>query len=709
MNVMEAAAIREQVDRILGSRGFARSERMRRFLEFIVDESLAGRGETLKESVIAHHVYRRSVGSDGGDPIVRVDARRLRDKLREYYGEHLDDPVVIELPKGGYAPVFTRSAVSGSSDVPTSDRPSRLLPALVVFSAVAVIAAGRWLLSGGDSSLEPARAVASAMRVVPVTSYVGHEIHPSLSPDGSQVAFASARGDSNDYDIYVKVIGEDRALRLTSSEASDRDPSWSPDGRWIAFVRIHGDGAPSLYLVSPLGGDPRKLLDGASDVSWLPDSTGLIFGIQAETSANRAIYALTRATQELRQLTFPEYSAVDIDGAVAPDGRLLAFVRCATPRRLNCDVFVADLQAGGEAARLTELDLRFAGLAWMPDGSELVASVEDELYRVPIARGAAPQRLGFEGASPSVAASGTGARLAFRQAHGDAGIWRTPIRSSGSPAPAALGDSERLIDSTRGDLNPVVSPDGRNILFASNRGGTWVAWIAEADGSDARPFSEDINGAFSWSPSGSHVAGLCVDEGDDRDDICVVDVETRQSTSVAPSPYGEGLPLWSADGENIYFVSDRTGRTEIWRALGPESELTQLTNDGAMIAGMSWRHTGLFYYPGSSLSVQNWAQELWRLRLRDGSKEKVLDRVYPFAQTDAPSGLYWLDFADGRDRPPLVKHLSRETGRTRELGRLAHAVAGLFPELAVDPDERYLYTAHVLDADSDILMIDGFR
>ena len=99
-------AVREQIARILKSRPFAQSQRRRRFLEYVVDETLAGRGDRLKGYNIAVEVFERSEGFDPNvDPIVRVEAARVRDKLREYYDvEGQDDPVRIDLPKGSYTP-----------------------------------------------------------------------------------------------------------------------------------------------------------------------------------------------------------------------------------------------------------------------------------------------------------------------------------------------------------------------------------------------------------------------------------------------------------------------------------------------------------------------------------------------------------------------------------------------------------------------------
>ena len=98
--------IREQLVRILNSGPFHQAQRRQRFLEYIVNEVLAGRGERLKGDNIAQAVFDRAETFDSNvDPIVRMEAGRLRDRLREYYeGDGLGDPVRIELPKGTYTP-----------------------------------------------------------------------------------------------------------------------------------------------------------------------------------------------------------------------------------------------------------------------------------------------------------------------------------------------------------------------------------------------------------------------------------------------------------------------------------------------------------------------------------------------------------------------------------------------------------------------------
>src|SRR5258708_387640 len=99
-----------QLDRILKSETFQQSDRLKRFLTFIVRETAAGRGSELKEYVIGVQVFRKEDSFDPRtDPIVRVQARRLRAKLVRYYREEgRADPTFIDLPKGGYVPLVKR-------------------------------------------------------------------------------------------------------------------------------------------------------------------------------------------------------------------------------------------------------------------------------------------------------------------------------------------------------------------------------------------------------------------------------------------------------------------------------------------------------------------------------------------------------------------------------------------------------------------------
>jgi serine/threonine-protein kinase len=103
------AQVREQLERILASPGFQGASRRARLLRYLVEEILEGRGDSVKELVIATAVFERSPDYDPQvDSLVRVEMGRLRSRLQEYYGQAgAGETVRIEIPKGGYRPTFT--------------------------------------------------------------------------------------------------------------------------------------------------------------------------------------------------------------------------------------------------------------------------------------------------------------------------------------------------------------------------------------------------------------------------------------------------------------------------------------------------------------------------------------------------------------------------------------------------------------------------
>ena len=105
---VEAEEVRAHLEKILANRLFSRSDRLNRFLRFAVEQSLGGNGDQLKEQLIGIEVFDRKPDYDPRiDPIVRVEARRLRSKLKAYYtSSGRGDNVLIGLPKGSYVPFF---------------------------------------------------------------------------------------------------------------------------------------------------------------------------------------------------------------------------------------------------------------------------------------------------------------------------------------------------------------------------------------------------------------------------------------------------------------------------------------------------------------------------------------------------------------------------------------------------------------------------
>lgn len=150
---LESAArdgIKAQLERILSSRTFRSADRVSRFLRYVVEESLKGGAGNIKEYAIGTEVFDRGEGFDPrSDSVVRVEAGRLRSKLRDYYDtEGAADPIVITVPKGSYVPVFRTSV---NDRIPWRRVWSIAAPALSVYLLMLVVVHWPWLASLGHA------------------------------------------------------------------------------------------------------------------------------------------------------------------------------------------------------------------------------------------------------------------------------------------------------------------------------------------------------------------------------------------------------------------------------------------------------------------------------------------------------------------------------------------------------------------------------
>jgi TolB-like protein/Flp pilus assembly protein TadD len=126
--------VHTHLEKILSSTGFARNDRLSGFLRFVVEQELFGRGDELKESVIGVEYFGRQTDYDvRHDSVVRNEAGKLRSRLAEYYvGEGAGDGLVIDLPKGGYKPVFRQMEPAPAVALPPAGSPRRVWKLLAV-------------------------------------------------------------------------------------------------------------------------------------------------------------------------------------------------------------------------------------------------------------------------------------------------------------------------------------------------------------------------------------------------------------------------------------------------------------------------------------------------------------------------------------------------------------------------------------------------
>ena len=168
-----------QLDRILASPGFASADRASRFLRYVVERTIAGEGDQLKEYVIGRAVFDRGDDYDPRiDSIVRVEAGRLRSKIDEYYsGPGRADDILIQLRRGSYAPAFeTRgSEVASATSVEAANGPrpgkhSRFGRNLgLVAAALVIVALVAW--RGGMFATAERTPPIATIAVLPFSNY----------------------------------------------------------------------------------------------------------------------------------------------------------------------------------------------------------------------------------------------------------------------------------------------------------------------------------------------------------------------------------------------------------------------------------------------------------------------------------------------------------------------------------------------------------
>lgn len=560
-----------------------------------------------------------------------------------------------------------------------------------------LLAGGIWL--GVVSQAPRAR---SDLKAIPLTTYPGIEAWPSLSPDGTQVAFAWKREDRQDFDLYIKVIGSDRALQLTKTEDWDAAPAWSPDGREIAFIRSFVGGGNALYTVSPLGGRERLLteIEGRGFAYWWPSPTDL--GGQLSWSpdgkwlAYPGIWLLSPATGEKRRVSPPAAPGLS-DGfpAISPDGRRLAFVRS---RAGNVGDVYAVALSGGEPKRLTNCLCAIFGLAWTASGREIVFSAdsggESSLWRVP-ADGGTPVSLhaiGKPASLPSIARQGR--QLVFSRSWGDSNIWRVV-----APARAAAKPPVKWIASTKSDAAPRFSPDGSRVAFTSNRSGSWQVWVCDRDGSDASQLTSFAGGAglASWSPDGKSLAFNAAVHG--NSDIYVISSNGGPARQLTIDDSVEAAPAWSQDGRWVYFWSNRSGRAEVWKIPAAGGSPVQVTRNGGHRSMESPGGSFVFYHKSPTL------YDAWKIPVGGGEETLVLSNLRS-RWTVAKNGLWYFDQAkDGRW---LLEFFDFATGRKTPVVAVP-GVPRLGQSPTVSPDGTTILYEQLDIREGDLMLVEDFR
>jgi Tol biopolymer transport system component len=537
----------------------------------------------------------------------------------------------------------------------------------------------------------------SFQRPEPLTSYPGLEILPAFSPEGDRVAFMWNGENHDNWDIYIKLVGQDGVQRLTNHPAADWSPAWSPDGKQIAFVRRDLDAGTSQLTVMPaIGGPERSILRSplirnisvwnqlGRLVAWHPDNEHLIVTHAQEAGQPFFLYAVSTRTGQVRRLTYSDTKIDgDMDPAVSADGRRLAFRRKI--QGWNSDTYIGPLTPSLEAVKDPILvGRRMFSPAWTHDGREVVmvdSPTRPGLWRVS-GHHDTPRRVQepVEAAFPAVSPAGN--RIAFSVVKVKLDIWQA--RLQGDP------QAKPLIASTYLDLVPDFSPDGRRIAFASHRSGNAEIWVCNRDGSNAVQLTNHKSveaDCPSWSPDGLKIAYHANQDG--YRDVFVIDANGGAPRRLT---HREGLdvaPSWSRDGQWIYFTSERSGERCVWK-------IPLLGGEAVQVTAGSYAQESV---DGKTLFVDD-GRALWTMPVAGGRRSQLLPRSWANANFEVrEQGIYLLG----------NRALSFYDFKSKAVRKVFATPEPTSWGLSVSPDGNTVLFAQRAREEADIMIMGEFR
>ena len=471
----------------------------------------------------------------------------------------------------------------------------------------------------------------------PLTSGDFYSTRPVWSPDGKSIAFACKR--NGNFDLFLTAVAGGAPRRLTFHSANDLPYAFSGDGQTLYFGSTRAGspetelvgaylGSLQLYTVPVAGGAVRQLLPTAAlDVAVSPDGGSLVYDScpvfenewrkGAVSDGTRDLWLYDLASGKHRQLT--RNRGEDRDGFFAPDGRSVYYLSEAAGGSFN--VWQIGLESGAEPHQLTHHQgrpARFVSLAqdgtlvygyegaiWRrdarggearplriamrqsplvsgtfstdanaytteialrPDGSEAAIVARGEIYVVATGTGRARRITSTPAFEQQVSFSPDGRRLLYAsEREGASEIFEVtlPEGRAGFTAPGAL-EEQRLIASTVDLLYPAYSPDGKRIAYFENRNSIKV-WDRErgtivtplASGQIFSYFDGDLS--FAWSPDGRYLLATVGSIVGDLD-IALCDASGRQPpVNLSRSGYADMNPAFLPDGRAVLWASDRFG------------------------------------------------------------------------------------------------------------------------------------------------------
>ncbi|HVH50103.1 MAG TPA: winged helix-turn-helix domain-containing protein [Candidatus Bathyarchaeia archaeon] len=680
-------------------------------------------------------------------------------KLRETLCDSAEEPKYIEtLPRRGYRFIgqiekavselkFRKAApatefVQQSSPVPTAaerESTSRLGQALktieeagklpisrkflVLSAAGAAVSLALWWLALGPVNFDPERkqraveaerteALSKMFTLVPDPAS-----DPAISPDGKLVAFRRNSYAPGAAGIFV-TSSDGKGLTQLTVHPGDCCPAWSPDGKSIAFSRISTD-EYGIYLVSAAGGaaqkvsheDPRKK---RGELGWTADGKFIAFSGDSPQGGSQ-IFLLSVQDSSVQPLTEPQGQDRDWGPAFSPDGTRMAFVR-TNGAGFPEEIFVMALNgsaaqdayrggntpaASGPATQLTSLRAAIMGPpAWLANGAEIIfASTkagEPALWRVPVAGGEATpiEKTGTATWHPTVARKD--GNLVVQKILRASGIYHVDLQQETAQR------TKTIVTSTNGrNEGPTLSPDGKKLVFMSDRSGSLEIWVSNRDGSAPAQLT-NLHGCGTprWSPDGMWIAFDTVGNG--AQGVYVIPAMGGTPRAVVTDAWENSVPSWSRDGKWIYFGSRRSGEDQVWKIPVAGGKAVQVTHDGGFAAWESLDGKTLYY---AKTRFEN--PEIWQMPVGGGTERNLSGTVRPkswAAWSVTNQGIYFCPH-EGASDFPSVAFFDFESRLTRQLSLLDKSPFWM----SVTPDGKEMFYDQAGQDESSILLVQSYQ
>jgi len=493
---------------------------------------------------------------------------------------------------------------------------------------------------------------------------------PAISPDGKLVAFRRNSYAPGGAGIFV-TSSEGKGVMQLTQHPGDCCPAWSPDGQNLAFTRIAAD-EYAIYIVSAKGGtqkkvsrpDPRRK---RGELAWTPDGKFIAFSGDSPRGGSQ-IFLLSVEDSSAEPITEPQGQDRDWGPAFSPDGTQMAFVR-GNGAGFPEEVYVMALN-GGPARQLTNERAAIMGPpTWSQDGTNVIFSSTKEgdpaLWAIPASGGAATRMVGTGSATWHPVIAKHSGQMAAQKISRSSGVYCLPV--DGEPGK----NTPFVVTSTNGrNEGPQPSPDGRRLVFMSDRSGYVEIWVSNRDGSSPAQLTNlHGSGTPRWSPDGLWIAFDSTTHdfsgGTGVSSVWVVSSMGGVPRALVKDEFENSVPSWSHDGKWVYFGSNRSGKDQVWKVPAEGGTPVQVTRDGGF-AALESVDGGTVYFAKTRYDNP----ELWRMPVAGGLETLVSGTLHPrswaawsptsrgifFSSPEGPNGGSSIDFYDFQTR--LVHQVS---------------------------------------------------